>query len=66
MLSIKKYQILDENNKPYAVQIPIEDFEKLEELIENYGLSKLMDETIDDEVMKESEAKVYYSTINKS
>jgi len=31
------------------VQIPIEEFERLEEAIENYGLSKLIDEVGDDE-----------------
>lgn len=65
MLAIKKYHILDENNKPIAVQISIKDFEKIEELIENYGLSKLIDEANEDEFLKVSEAKVYYSALKK-
>jgi len=27
------------NKKPFAVQVPIEEFERIEEVIENYGLS---------------------------
>jgi hypothetical protein len=65
MLSIRKYEILDENSKTIAVQIPIEDFEKIVEIIESYGLSKLMDETVDDEVMSVAEAKIYYNQIQK-
>lgn len=65
MLSIRKYEILDENSKTIAVQIPIEDFEKIEEIIESYGLSKLMDETIDDEIMTVAEAKIYYNQLQK-
>jgi len=37
MLKIRKTVVLDENQKPTAIQIPIEDFERLEEIIENYG-----------------------------
>ncbi len=33
MLNISKYYVYDERHKPIAVQIPITDFERLEELI---------------------------------
>lgn len=49
MIEIHKKIVLDEYQKPFAVQIPIEEFERLEEVIENYGLSKLMDELGDDD-----------------
>lgn len=42
MLEIHKKIVLDEDERPFAVQIPIKEFERLEEVIENYGLSKLM------------------------
>ncbi len=32
MLRINKYYLFDESRKPIAVQIPITDFERLEEL----------------------------------
>ena len=49
MLELHKSIVLDENYKPIAVQLPIEEFERMEEVIENYGLAKLMDEVDDDE-----------------
>jgi PHD/YefM family antitoxin component YafN of YafNO toxin-antitoxin module len=63
MLKIRKSIVLDENQKPVAVQIPISDFERLEELIENYGLAKLMDEVEDDERLSIEEAKSYYQSL---
>jgi len=63
MLKIHKNIVLDENQKPIAVQIPIGDFERLEEIIENYGLAKLMDEVKDDERLSIEEAKSYYQSL---
>ena len=63
MLSIHKNIVLDENQKPIAVQIPIEEFEHLEELIENYGLAQLMDEVKNDERLSVQEAKAYYNAL---
>ena len=63
MLKIHKNVVLDENQKPTAIQIPIEDFERLEEIIENYGLAKLMDEVKDDERLSIEEAKNYYQPL---
>ena len=63
MLKIHKNIVLDENQKPIAVQIPIGDFERLEELIENYGLAKLMDEVKDDERLSIEDAKSYYRSL---
>ena len=63
MLKIHKNVVLDENKKPTAIQIPIEDFERLEEIIENYGLAKLMDEVKDDERLSIEEAKNYYQSL---
>ena len=63
MLKIHKSVVLDENQKPTAIQIPIKDFERLEEIIENYGLAKLMDEVKDDERLSTEEAKDYYQSL---
>ncbi len=63
MLTIHKNIVLDENQKPIAVQIPIEEFERLEELIENYGLAQLMDEVKNDEGLSVQEAKAYYNSL---
>ena len=57
--------MLDENQKPIAVQIPIEEFKYLEEIIENYGLAKLMNEVKDDERLSAEDAKKYYQSLKK-
>ena len=63
MVEIHKKVVLDENQKPFAVQIPIEEFERLEEILENYGLSKLMDEVVNDEKLAIENAKTYYQAL---
>lgn len=63
MVEIHKKVVLDENQKPFAVQIPIEEFERLEEILENYGLSKLMDEVANDEKLSIENAKTYYQAL---
>ena len=66
MLEIHKKIVLDENQKPIAVQIPIEQFERMEEVIENYGLAKLIDEVNDDDQLTVQEAKSLYRTLKKN
>ena len=63
MLAIHKKIVLDEHQKPFAVQIPIDEFARLEEVIENYGLSKLMDEAVADDRLSEEDAKKYYKAL---
>ena len=63
MLEINKSIVVDEHQKPIAVQIPIEEFERMEEVIENYGLAKLMDEVVDDEQLSAQEAKRFYDSL---
>lgn len=42
MLMIQKNYVLDENQIPYAVQIPIADFYIIEKILEKYSLTKLI------------------------
>lgn len=63
MLNIEKYYVLDEKKKAIAVQIPIKDFERLESVIEDYGLAQLMDETEDDERLSGDDALTYYRSL---
>ena len=65
MLALHKSIVLDENQKPIAVQIPIEEFERMEEVIENYGLSRLMDKVADDEQFSVEEAKHFYRSLKE-
>jgi hypothetical protein len=66
MLELHKNIVLDENQKPIAVQIPIEEFQRLEEVIENYGLAKLIDEVADDEQLSVHEAKSLYRSLKQN
>ena len=51
METIDKQYIVDEQNRRIAVQIPIETFEKLEEILENYDLVQLMEENEGEETL---------------
>jgi RelB Antitoxin len=66
MLKIHKSIILDESQKPIAVQIPIKEFEHLEEIIENYGLSKLIDDVSHDEKLSVKDAKKHYQSLKQN
>lgn len=66
MLKIHKKIVIDEEQNPIAVQIPIEEFERLEDVIENYGLSKLMDEVKDDERLSAEAARKYYQSLTQN
>jgi hypothetical protein len=62
-MELHKNIVLDENQQPVAVQIPIAEFHRIEEVIENYGLSKLMDEVSDDKQLSIQEAKAFYRSL---
>lgn len=59
MLEINKNYVLDADNKPIAVQIPITEFEKIEEILEDYGLARLMEEVENEETLSKQEALEY-------
>jgi len=63
MVDIQKHYVMDENQQPIAVQIPIADFEKIEEILENYGLVHLMTESEDNERLSKEEAWKYYQSL---
>ena len=64
MKVITKNYVLDENQNAIAVQIPIAEFEYLEELLENYGLLQLMNDPIDSDRLSKAEALKYYKALN--
>lgn len=63
---INKSYIVDEHNKKVAVQIPISEFLKLEEIIENYGLAKLIDEVKDDKTLGVKEVNNFYDSLQNN
>ncbi len=66
MQIIPKKYIVDENNKKIAVQLDIETFDKMEELLENYGLATLMMENQTEEKLSVAEAKTFYNSLEKN
>jgi PHD/YefM family antitoxin component YafN of YafNO toxin-antitoxin module len=66
VLNIKKEYVITDNNKRKAVLIDIETFERIEEILESYGLGKYMEEVENEESLSLSEAKRYYETLEKS
>ena len=66
METIDRQYIVDEHNRRIAVQIPIETFEKLEEILENYALVQLMEENEGEETLSSQDAKSYYDQLEKA
>jgi UPF0288 family protein (methanogenesis marker protein 3) len=66
MLEINKNYVLDINQKPIAVQIPIAEFEQIEEILENYGLAQLMEEVENDETLAKQEALKYLESLKNN
>lgn len=60
MLNIKKLYLTDENQRPVAVQVDIHDFEKMEQIIEDYALGRFIEENDPKENLSLNEAKEYY------
>jgi hypothetical protein len=66
MKHIKRKYIIDENNQKVAVQLDLNTFNQIEEILENYALIQLINENDSDEILDLKSAKEYYSTLDKS
>lgn len=66
MLTIKKKYIVDEQNHKIAVQLDIDTYKKIEDLLENYALVKLMEENKDGELLDQNEATRFYKKLDKA
>jgi len=63
MLKIKKTYLTDEKNRPLAVQIDIKTFERMEQLLEDYALGRLIEENDSSENLSIEEAKTFYKKL---
>jgi len=63
MLEIKKTYVTDSKKRPVAVQIDIQTFEKMEQLLEDYALGQFIDENDPQDVLSVAEAKAYYESL---
>ena len=65
MLEIRKHYVLDENQHPIAVQIAIADFEQIEEILEDFGLVKLMEAALESRSLSKADALEYYRSLKE-
>ena len=63
-MELKRQYIVDEDNQKIAVQLDIATFEKIENVLENFGFVQLMNDD-DSEVMTIEDAKKYYADLDK-
>lgn len=65
MLQINKNYVLDQNHQPIAVQISLAEFEQIEDILENYGLSKMMEE-VEEEYLNKNDALKYLESLKNN
>ena len=66
MLEINENYVLDENQNAIAIQIPIAEFEKIEEILADYGLGKLIEEVENDEIFSKNKALKYLESLQSN
>ena len=66
MEELKKTYIVDEQNRKLGVQVDIDTFNKIEEVLENYALVQLMKEQNDEDFFDRDEALAYYQSLEKA
>jgi len=62
---IKKKFIKDKDNQNVAVEISIEEFNKIEQILEDHALGELIKETDSAENLTLQEAKAFYKSLKK-
>jgi len=62
-LEIKKQFVIDDKNHKVAVQIDIDTFKKIEDLIENHILAQMIKDSAEDESYDIDDARAYYKRL---
>ena len=65
MIALNPNYVTDAKNKKVAVQLNIKTYEKIEEILENYSLYHLMEES-DNEKLSVKDAKNFYKKLKKA
>ena len=63
MLEIKKTYVTDSKKRPVAVQVDIQTFEKMEQLLEDYALDQFIGKNDPEDILSVAEAKAYYESL---
>jgi hypothetical protein len=67
MLDIKKRYVADEHDRRVAVQIDLETFARIEEILEDFALARWITDAQEEETMLGPEAaKEYYNSLDKA
>ncbi len=66
MLTINKRYIIDEKDRKVAVQLDIETFERIEQVLEDYALGELIKENRQEDKLSLEEAKTFYKSLKKA
>jgi hypothetical protein len=64
MLDIKKTYVTDSRKRPIAVQVDIQTFEKMEQLLEDYALAQFIKENDPNDTLSVADAKAFYEKPN--
>ena len=64
-MKIPRRYVVDEHNRRVAVQLDLETFGKIEDLLENHALARLMEDAADDDLLDLASARSYYQSLEK-
>jgi hypothetical protein len=65
-MQLQPNYIVDNYNHKIAVQLDIQTYEKITEILESFALFKFMEENKKDEKLSLSDAKKYYQTLKEN
>jgi RelB antitoxin of RelBE toxin-antitoxin system len=66
MLEIKKKYVVDEQDRRVAVQIDLETFARIEEVLEDFALARWITDAQDEPALSPEAAKEYYDSLDKA
>jgi hypothetical protein len=66
MLEIKKRYVVDEQDRRVAVQIDLETFAKIEEVLEDFALARWITDAQDEPALSPEAAQEYYDALDKA
>jgi len=66
MLEIKKKYVVDEQDRRVAVQIDLETFARIEEVLEDFALARWITDAQDEPALSPEAAREYYDSLDKA
>ena len=66
MLEIKKRYVVDEQDRRVAVQIDLETFARIEEVLEDFALARWITDAQDEPALSPEAAREYYDSLDKT